>query len=414
MSRPKVILLTNRFPYGIVETFIEAEMRAVPNGIDLEIFPTQRHNKNDTARSIPDGIIVNNGITDAKSFDKICSAIKAIFDSCLWKELRERRKSKYEKRSLKLLFGFFARAHLIARMVEKSYGKLLLEKQAVLYSYWFLEQAYAAARLSKKYSCKSYTRAHGTDLWDGNCVYGKVPGRQKALGFLDGVFVCSKRGAEYLKEKFPEYRDKISYSYLGTEDYSENKEKEDEVFTVLSCSRTTPVKRVLRIADALSMIDEIPIRWIHIGDGPEQEKVKEHVKKLPSNITAEFLGNVSHDEVMKYFCSHHVDLFINVSSTEGLPVSIMEAVSFGIPIVATNVGGTGEIVNDNTGSLIDKDFEDGELCSVIKSYAGMKPEEYSQKRRDVRKYWQEHFSAESNYMKFYMDITGTLPENANK
>ena len=46
------------------------------------------------------------------------------------------------------------------------------------------------------------------------------------------------------------------------------------------------------------------------------------------------------------------DLFVNMSLSEGIPVSIMEAISFGIPIIATNVGGNAEIVNDETGVLI--------------------------------------------------------------
>lgn len=41
-----------------------------------------------------------------------------------------------------------------------------------------------------------------------------------------------------------------------------------------------------------------------------------------------------------------------MSLSEGIPVSIMEAISFGIPIIATNVGGNAEIVNDETGVLI--------------------------------------------------------------
>jgi len=48
-----------------------------------------------------------------------------------------------------------------------------------------------------------------------------------------------------------------------------------------------------------------------------------------------------HNDVLNYYASNPVDVFINTSSSEGLPVSIMEAMSFGIPVIATNVGGTG-------------------------------------------------------------------------
>ena len=45
-----------------------------------------------------------------------------------------------------------------------------------------------------------------------------------------------------------------------------------------------------------------------------------------------------------------VDLFLTVSANEGIPVSIMEAQSFGIPVIATDVGGISEIVNNVNGS----------------------------------------------------------------
>lgn len=61
---------------------------------------------------------------------------------------------------------------------------------------------------------------------------------------------------------------------------------------------------------------------------------------------------LSHDQVMNYYKEHHFDVFINMSTNEGVPVSIMEAASFGIPIIATNVGGTSEIVQPSVGMLL--------------------------------------------------------------
>ena len=61
-------------------------------------------------------------------------------------------------------------------------------------------------------------------------------------------------------------------------------------------------------------------------------------------------------------------MFINVSSTEGIPVSIMEAMSFGIPVIATAVGGTPEIVNNENGYLLSKDPSAKELAEVIQNF----------------------------------------------
>ena len=140
------------------------------------------------------------------------------------------------------------------------------------------------------------------------------------------------------------------------------------------------------------------LHWIHIGsDGDEIEIVKEAVKKLPSNITVEFKGQLSQEKVFDFYKNNYVDLFINTSKSEGLPVSLMEAISFGIPIMAPNVGGIKEIVTKETGILFEPNKEIEQLANYI-------VELNNKKRifnRDViRKFWEENYSAEINYRQF--------------
>ena len=71
------------------------------------------------------------------------------------------------------------------------------------------------------------------------------------------------------------------------------------------------------------------------------------------------MGHYPNEELLRYYGSNHVDLFINTSSTEGVPVSIMEAQSFGIPVIATDTGGVKEVVTEGTGSLLPVDFRSG-------------------------------------------------------
>jgi colanic acid/amylovoran biosynthesis glycosyltransferase len=61
--------------------------------------------------------------------------------------------------------------------------------------------------------------------------------------------------------------------------------------------------------------------------------------------------NVDHAQVIDYYTTNHIALFLSLSSREGLPVSLMEAISCGIPLLATTVGGVSEVVNENTGRL---------------------------------------------------------------
>ena len=62
----------------------------------------------------------------------------------------------------------------------------------------------------------------------------------------------------------------------------------------------------------------------------------DYKKNFPKNIRAEFKGRVLNKEVLKFYIDEVPDLFINLSSSEGIPMSIMEAMSCSIPVIATN------------------------------------------------------------------------------
>jgi glycosyltransferase involved in cell wall biosynthesis len=86
---------------------------------------------------------------------------------------------------------------------------------------------------------------------------------------------------------------------------------------------------------------------------------------LPKNILYNFLGFLPTNEVYLYYKNKPIDVFLNVSASEGLPVSIMEAQSCGIPVIATAVGGTPEIVNEKVGILLSPNPTPEEIGSTI-------------------------------------------------
>lgn len=403
IQKKKVLLLTNKFPYGIVETFIEAELEAIPEDIDLTIVPTQAHAASDQGRPVPETVKVDNVLNNRPKYEYPLKSFQMMFSKIYRDEIRERK----QKGAVSLqdrihLIGYFGRAKQIADVVTAKYGN----EDVVLYSYWATEASYAEKLIKLRKGYKSVTRAHRTDVYDGHCAYGTIPGQREAVAGIDKVYVCSKDGRDYLQSKYPESRDKITYSYLGTRDYGfQSGDNRADEFVIASCSRLVPVKRVHLLAEALKSITDMKIHWIHIGDGAEREKVDAIVKTLPDNIRVTFTGNMPHDDVMEYYRDHDVNLFVNVSESEGLPVSIMEVVSFGIPVVATDVGGTGEVVDKSIGDLIPKEFTAEEIVVLIRKYADMDTSSYQQQRGMTRQFWEDNYSAANNYRKFYHEIT---------
>ena len=82
----------------------------------------------------------------------------------------------------------------------------------------------------------------------------------------------------------------------------------------------------------------------------------------------------------------------------------MEAQSFGIPTLATNVGGTSEIVNNENGFLIEKDFNPKLVADLITQYFSSDVQTQRQKRIAAFKNWSEKYNAEMNYSLYLSQI----------
>ncbi len=102
---------------------------------------------------------------------------------------------------------------------------------------------------------------------------------------------------------------------------------------------------------------------------------------------------------MKFYQKNPADVFINVSSTEGTPVSVMEAASCGIPIIATSVGGNPEIVSERNGILLNPDLTADEIAKAILTVLDH-PETATSKRKGSRAVWMERYNADANFRAF--------------
>ncbi len=87
-----------------------------------------------------------------------------------------------------------------------------------------------------------------------------------------------------------------------------------------------------------------------IGDGPERAALEAEAVRLGLAQRVSFVGYKSQDEVAKYL--HEADLFVLPSFAEGVPVVLMEALASGLPVIATTVGGVGELVEHSKSGLL--------------------------------------------------------------
>lgn len=101
------------------------------------------------------------------------------------------------------------------------------------------------------------------------------------------------------------------------------------------------------LLDAAAMLPEAI--FVLAGDGPERNDLEKRTRELGIEMRVRFLGN--RQDVPKLLAT--CDLFVLPSLYEGLPISVLEAMAAGKPIVATDIGGTKEaIINQETGLLV--------------------------------------------------------------
>lgn len=308
----------------------------------------------------------------------------------------------------------FLRSIFLADQI-RSISLLYPSSEKIYYAYWFNNFATALSiikRENKQSEDLSICRAHGIDLFEERVpVIHKIPFRRFQLKFMDYVFSVSHRGTVYLKERYPLYSSKIHTSYLGTADFGEGYFRADDTFTIVSCATIRNIKRVHLIPRILQHID-FPVRWVHFGEesagDPTLDRLHANLSSLKETnkrVSFELLGNMSHERIMAWYRNQTTNLFISVSETEGIPVSMMEAISFGIPIMATDVGGCREIVTQETGILIPKDFDPAGIASLIGEMRSSKMG-YEEFRFGVRSYWKSTFSEIENFNKFLKFLNG--------
>jgi len=274
------------------------------------------------------------------------------------------------------------------------------------YSFWFYDCIYLAWMKKKGWIQKAITRAHGGDLFEERgSLSGKIVFRHFQFKYLDKVLSVSQMGAKYLQEKYRDYSAKVETVYLGST-YQEklNSFPISNEFVIVSCAKIRNIKRIHKIAEMLTHI-QIPITWYHIGDenlhaknDPTIPTYQAQKEKLKSNPNVQFvpLGIMDNQAVFEFYASTPTNLFISLSEAEGVPVSMMEAISFGIPILSTGVGGCREIVTEQTGMLIPLETSMEKVAQIVYEFKDS-PKNTPEFRFGVRKFWEEHFDAEKNY-----------------
>lgn len=416
----KLVVFTNDYPEISGEPFLEDELRVAESKFDRILIVSMAREARQIKYYVPRNAQVVYPRMNESKYSGIVKSAFHLFNVRTIEEIVFACKL----RSLKELPHIIVQLILLDRYVNKILAfKYMWEasetkdEKQIFYSYWlsgaFLSlypEAFPGIRIA---------RAHG-----GDCFFerGYQPYIKKQLEKLHHIYSISDAGKKDLMMHYghlvPNLDKKITISRLGVnirKATEVQKSGKDNKRIVLTCSNMVRIKRIDLLIEALSRIDDQNVLWIHIGDGEEAELIKRQAfKKLTpkSNIDYKFYGRMNHDDILDFYRKSCIYLFINCSDNEGIPVSIMEAMSFGIPIIARNVGGIKELVSQECGILLPAEADPQALADAIDSLLKLKSDEYIRMSEFAVRFVTNCYDITTNSNSFFNSVQSLVDDDS--
>lgn len=393
MSLKSLFLFTSSFPYGKGETFLESELPYLAKMFkEVIIIPTRTNHGTIERRiqeinvSIMPPLLCNN-----KYKRYILGLLRVHYKSFLFFVKIFFNYNLFSIYKFKQTIMAYSIINNILYSSTFKYFTSIVKNEDVIYFYWGAGATYMLPFI-KDIETKKIVRLHGSDLYFAPVFHDRI------LSNVDILVFISEHGRNFYNNKYGNTSKHI-VSRLGTLYHGITSKSTDGVFRLVSCSFVSHVKNLQLLYHALQLIEDTQIEWIHIGNGPLFDELQLLAKKCKPNVTISLLGYRENSAILNYYQSNSIDAFINVSFSEGIPVSIMEAISFNIPIIAPDVGGISEIVNDETGILMSNRPTKDEIANAINEMicnnAKYRPYEF----------WSKYYNADSNYS-FFTKLIG--------
>jgi len=408
MKIRRLFFFSGSFPFWVGEQFVDDEMHELCTSFDevIVICISDPDVKAKAKRDFPK-ITSHYVEINLNKFEKLLSLRYLFFKDVIGEVWRMILNKKYKNKLLilKIILLDYAKARKIYFEAKKIVNLYVSDQndKNLFYSYWHDIRAIGMIMLKKQFSkSKFIARAHRWDIYFEENTPQYLTFKNKLFQDLNATILISEDASTYIKSKFPNIEKKITVQKLGKNNNRKPSFKKInfQEIMICSCSTLTGVKCVDKIITTLALIGKKNIKWVHFGDGPLMKRLKERATSELQNISFEFMGNRENSEILDFYNNNHIDLFINLSSSEGIPVSIMEAFSSGIPVLATNVGGVKEIINNKNGYLIDKDLECQKISSIIENHLNLNSEKSSLMRKNAYEYWRINYNASNNYKRF--------------
>jgi len=198
---------------------------------------------------------------------------------------------------------------------------------------------------------------YNDSLFPSNIIVGSM------LNNADKILVLSKRWKEVIEKKCSNPDIEILYNPIKMKEQVFNN---SETVKVTFMGRLGKRKGAYDLIEAARELKDAGVQINMFGDG-DLDEIKELVSRYELENTVNIAGWISGNQVENAYKDS--DIFILPSYDEGLPMSILEAMSYGLPVISTTVGGIPEQVEDGESGYLIEPGNIGQIVSKIKILA---------------------------------------------
>jgi colanic acid/amylovoran biosynthesis glycosyltransferase len=388
----RLLIISSTFPFGIGEEFLETEIQGLLNqGFEIYISPLRRSGEIRDSSVLND---VNLVLLNYLQLD-VLKLIKAF--SRVWVS------SKNEERiSIREFLLRFGKESLAASLSTQLSRRLSETPVKHIHAYWASSASTLAMQTSKICNIPWSFSAHSGDIVEGLNLIEKASTSKRIR------FSSSKGSAIFQKKtnKFFEY----SVIRHGVFDVSQNNwepQKRASPLRVVCVANLIEIKGHRYLFEALAILKAggTIINLSLIGQGPLESELTELRDNLDLNGQINFLGYLPQSHLFQLYANRSFDLMVLPSVTaasgqqEGTPVSLIEAASFGIPLISTNTGGISDLVPIDSGALVTSG-DAQVLANAIQEYCLMNDDEYRARSSTFQTFVVSKFDASVTSVEF--------------
>jgi glycosyltransferase involved in cell wall biosynthesis len=173
---------------------------------------------------------------------------------------------------------------------------------------------------------------------------------------------------------------------------------------IVSIGRLKAPKDFTTLLEALALLRDLPFDAVIAGDGPERSALEAAVDRLGLAGAVDLTGE--RDDIPAFLAA--ADCFVLSSTSEGMPISVLEAMAAGLPVVASDVGGVHELVTEGTTGCLVPPRDPEALAGALRPLLGdpeLRARLGAQARRDV----EQRFTVDRvqrEHLQLYRDVVG--------